>query len=255
MPRVRSENVDGILLVTLDNPDALNAWTMAMQEQVVEAMARAASDPEVGAVVLTGAGDRAFCAGQHLGETTRMTGADVDGWLDGLRAAYRAVLGCDKPTVAAINGVAAGSGYQLALLCDLRISHAGARIGQPEVNSGIPSITGAYLTRQVAGLGLTTEMMLTGRLLSGTEAAAGGLVHQLVEPGDVLPTALERAAELAAKPALAFTLTKRSLRASVEPGLWEAFDAAAVVDRDAWDSGQPQAVMDRFLERSRSGGR
>jgi len=252
MSGVHSENLDGVLLVTLDNPEALNAWTMAMQQQLVETMARAVSDPEVGAVVLTGAGDRAFCAGQHLRETTRMTGADVDGWLGGLRAAYRAVLGCDKPTVAAINGVAAGSGYQLALLCDLRISHAAAWIGQPEVNSGIPSITGAYLTRQIAGHGLTTEMMLTGRLLSGTEAAAGSLVHQLVEPSDVVPTALERAAELAGKPTVAFTLTKRSLRAAVEPGLWAAFDAAAVVDREAWDSGQPQAVMDQFLTRSSS---
>lgn len=246
---VGTEKRGGVLLVTLDNPDALNAWTMAMQQELAEIMQQAETDPEVGAVVLTGAGDRAFCAGQHLGETTRMTGADVDAWLGGLRAAYGAVLGCDKPTVAAINGVAAGSGYQLALLCDLRISHAGARIGQPEVNSGIPSITGAYLTRQVAGHGLTTEMMLTGRLLSGTEAAAGGLVHQLVEPADVVPTALARAAELAAKPALAFTLTKRSLRAAVEPGLWAAFEAAASVDREAWDSGQPQAVMNEFLTR------
>ena len=249
MGTVRTENRDGVLLVTLDNPSALNAWTMAMQQQLAEIVQQAEANPEVGAIVLTGAGDRAFCAGQHLGETTRMTGADVDGWLGGLRAAYGAVLGCDKPTVAAINGVAAGSGYQLALLFDLRISHAGARIGQPEVNSGIPSITGAYLTRQIAGHGLTTEMMLTGRLLSGAEAEARGLVHQLVEPADVVPVALARAAELASKPKQAFTLTKRSLRATVEPGLWAAFDAAAGIDREAWDSGQPQAVMNEFLAR------
>lgn len=249
MGTVRSENRDGVLVVTLDNPAALNAWTMAMQRQLAEIVVRAQEDPTAGAIVLTGAGDRAFCAGQHLGETTAMTGADVDGWLDGLRTAYSAVLGSDKPTVAAINGVAAGSGYQLALLCDLRISHAAARIGQPEVNSGIPSITGAYLTRQLAGHGRTTEMMLTGRLLSGDEAATAGLVHQLVDAADVVPTALERAAELAAKPAMAFTLTKRSLRAALEPGLWEAFDAAARVDREAWDSGQPQAAMNEFLAR------
>jgi enoyl-CoA hydratase/carnithine racemase len=249
MATVRTENRDGVLLVTLDNPAALNAWTMAMQRQVAAILHEAATDSAVGAVVLTGAGDRAFCAGQHLAETTRMTGADVDDWLDGLRTAYAAVLGCDKPTVAAINGVAAGSGYQLALLCDLRVTHAGARIGQPEVNSGIPSITGSYLTRQIAGHGLTTDMMLTGRLLSGVEAAAGGLVHQLVEPSYVVPTAVERAAELAAKPSIAFTLTKRSLRAALEPGLWEAFDAAARLDREAWDSGQPQAVMNEFLTR------
>jgi enoyl-CoA hydratase/carnithine racemase len=253
MGEVRRELADGVLVVTLDNLRVLNAWTMAMQREVAETMRRADDDPAVAAVVLTGAGDQAFCSGQHLAETSRMTGADVGGWLDGLRAVYGAVLGFEKPTVAAINGVAAGSGYQLALLCDLRITHTQARIGQPEVNSGIPSITGAYLTRQVAGHGVTVEMMLSGRLLSGTEAAAAGLVHQLVESDQVLATAIARATELASKPAVALRLTKRSLRANIEPGLWAAFDAAAEADREAWDSGQPQEVMDRFLDRPHAG--
>jgi enoyl-CoA hydratase/carnithine racemase len=251
--QVRSELMDGVLVVTLDNQAALNAWTIQMQRDVVATMDRAAGDDAVTAVVFTGAGDRAFCAGQHLAETSRMTGSDVDGWLAGLRAAYAAVLGSDKPTVAAINGVAAGSGYQLALLFDLRVAHATARIGQPEVNSGIPSITGAYLTRQMTGHGVTADLMLSGRLLSGTEAHAAGLVQQLVEPDQVVATAIERAADLAAKPGVAFRLTKRSLRATLEPGLWAAFDAAAEIDREAWDTGQPQAVMDRFLDRSQTG--
>src|SRR5690606_13575213 len=99
-------------------------------------------------IVFTGAGDRAFCAGQDLAETAEFDPDGVEAWLANFRAMYEAVLHVDKPVVAAVNGVAAGSGYQFTLLCDVRVAHPGVRMGQPEVKSGIPSITGMYLTER-----------------------------------------------------------------------------------------------------------
>jgi enoyl-CoA hydratase/carnithine racemase len=254
MARVTTQIDDGLLVVTFDNPPAMNAWTMHMQQQFTTIMREADTNRSVRAVVLTGIGDKAFCAGQHLGETQAMSDLQVDDWLSNLRSAYASVLHCDKPTVAALNGVAAGSGYQLTLLCDLRIAHAGVRLGQPEVNSGIPSITGGYLTRHYVGHGRTTEMMLRGELLGAEEALGAGLLHEVTTPADVLHLAMTRARELADKPTAAFTFTKRALRASLEGGLWEAFDAAAQVDRQAWRSGEPQQVMERFFARTKSAG-
>lgn len=254
MGRVTATMTGDVLVVTLDNPAALNAWTMAMQRDVASVLHDAGADDRVRGVVLTGAGERGFCAGQHLGETKQMTGADVDAWLANLRAAYAAVLDCAKPTVAALNGIAAGSGYQLALLCDLRIAHAGVRMGQPEINSGIPSITGTYLTRQYVGHGHATEMMLRGRLLDADDALRIGLLHEVTTASGVRERAIELTTELADKPAAAFAHTKRALRDAIGPGLWAAFDEAAEADRIAWDSGEPQQVMDRFLSRSRATG-
>lgn len=218
-----------------------------MQRQLAEAVTRFDTDTDLDAIVLTGAGKNAFCSGQDLHEVAQFNVDNVDDWLDGFADVYDTVLGTEKPVVAALNGVTAGSGYQLALLCDVRVAHPGVRIGQPEVGSGIPSVTGMFLTWQSLGHSRTTEMMLSGRLLSGAEAHAVGLVHDLVEPDQVFPRALERGHDLAMHPKLAFRLTKQRIRAVLRPGLDEAVAAAKLVDREAYASGEPQATARRFL--------
>ncbi len=247
MPDVNIDVRDRIGCITLNRPEALNAWTLQMREDVTEAVRSFGQDPDVNAVVITGAGDRAFCAGQDLNETAKFDADNVVPWLDSFKSTFDAILSAPKPVVAALNGVAAGSGYQLAMICDYRIAHSGVRIGQPEVNSGIPSITGHFLTQYSLGHSRTADMMLSGRLLDADEAHRIGLIHQVVAPEDVMKVSLDHANDLAARPKLAFQLTKQRIRDVIWPGLLDAFEAGIEIDRTAWASGEPQETARKFF--------
>src|ERR1700722_438494 len=237
-----------IAVVTLNRPDRLNAWTMSMQARTAGVLEALAADPGIAGVVLTGAGDRAFCAGQDLAETAAFSPPDVDRWLLSLRRLYAAVLNFDKPVVAAVNGVAAGSGYQVSLLCDVRVIHPRVTMGQPGFSSGVPGIPGLYRPERALGRSRTLEMMLTGRLLDADELCQVGLAHHLVPATELLDRAVAVAAQIARQPTVAVQATKQRARELLAPGLWEAFDAAAEYDRRAWASGQPQQTMREFFE-------
>lgn len=238
---------DGIGIITLNNPQALNAWTQEMQRDVAKSLNMLDADPEVKGIIITGEGERAFCAGQDLNEVSHFSEDHVKEWLDTFYEVYDAVLSNSKPVIAALNGVTAGSGYQLALLCDLRIAHPGVRIGQPEVKSGIPSITGMYLTWQSLGHSKTAEMMLTGRLLDAEEAHHAGLIAEVVPAEEVLSRSIALATELSELPAQAFAMTKQRIRATLMPGLKEAFDAALEIDKQAYGDGEPQRTASEFV--------
>ncbi|MFI2410501.1 enoyl-CoA hydratase/isomerase family protein [Streptomyces sp. NPDC018947] len=235
--------------VTLNRPEKLNAWTGEMRGLLVAALEGAAADDTCRGVVLTGAG-RAFCAGQDLAETAAIDPDDhaaAEAWIDDFGRLFRAVRALDKPVVAAVNGVAAGSGFQFALLADLRIGHAGVRMGQPEVLSGIPSITGIWAMRGILGRAKTAEFALTGRLVDGVEAQRLGLLSRLVDEDRVKAEALAEAARLAALPPGAVALTKGRLRELDDAGLDEAIEAAKKVHTAAYATGEPQQEMARFL--------
>lgn len=238
---------NGVAVVTLNRPDQLNAWNMGMQAEFASTLSRQANDDEVLGIVITGAGERAFCAGQDLHETAQFGADRVDDWLDNFEQLYATILGIDKPMVAAVNGVAAGSGYQLALLCDVRVAHPGVRMGQTEVSSGIPSITGMYLTMRALGSSRTLEMMLSGRLLEIDELQNIGMIHHVVPAESVLTKASDVVREIAGQPSVAVALTKQRYRQLIEPGLWESFETAREIDKQAWGSGQPQQIMDEFF--------
>ena len=161
---------EGCLVLTLNRPARLNAWTEAMRARLVERLTAAASDRGVRSVVLTGAGDRAFCAGQDLDELGTFDTGRAEEWIDGFARLYRALGSLRVPVVAALNGVAAGSAFQFVLLTDIRIGHSGVRMGQPEINSGIASITGPWIMREMLGLSRTVELTLSGRLMKADEA-------------------------------------------------------------------------------------
>lgn len=249
---ILTDRRDGITVLTLNRPDSLNAWDMGMEAELADLLRAENRREATTGIVLTGAGDRAFCAGQDLNEAATFSPEQIDPWLSNFQSLYESILDVDKPVVAALNGVTAGSGYQLALLCDIRVAHPGVRMGQPEVTSGIPSITGMYLTELALGSSRMLELMLTGRLMDAQELLALGLVHRLVEPAAVLDTATDVANQIAAQPSVAVSLTKERRRQVLLPGLREAFAAAADIDRRAWGSGQPQQVMREFFaERDR----
>jgi enoyl-CoA hydratase/carnithine racemase len=249
--QVLSEMVEGTRLITLNRPERLNAWNAPMRARLVSLLLDAGTDPSVRAVVLTGAGERAFCAGQDLNEGKTFDGARAEEWIEEWRRLYGTIRSFGKPLVVALNGLAAGSAFQAALLCDVRVGHAGSRMGQPEINSGMPSATGFWIMREMLGLSRAIEMVLTGRMATAEEAHRLGLIHHLVPAAEVRGRALEVAAELAAKPPLAFRLNKQRFCAVTQAGFDETMEAASLIHRQAFESGEPQRVMEEFLARRR----
>jgi enoyl-CoA hydratase/carnithine racemase len=250
--RVLFERHHHTAVITLNRPDKLNAWTADMRDQLTAYLYDAAADSDVSAVVVTGRG-RGFCAGQDLAESAGFHAddpTDSNQWIESFRTLYSAVRDLDKPTVMAINGIAAGSGFQFALMGDLRIGHPDARLGQPELLSGIPSITGIWAMWSVLGRARTTELILTGRLMDGREAASVGLLTEIVPEESVLPTALERAEQLSNLPPVALALTKRRLRELEDTSFLEAFESAKQIHAAAYATGEPQREMNRFLKRA-----
>ncbi len=246
---ILTETHGPVRLITLNRPEVMNAWHRPMRQQLMAALAAANTEDGIGAVVLTGAGDRAFGAGQDLGEAHGFDAARARAWIDEWAELYGALRGLDKPSVAALNGVAAGSAFQFALLCDLRVGHAGVRMGQPEIDAGIPSTTGPWVMLDRIGLARTVELTLTGRLMEGEECHRLGLINRLVPAGEVLPAALALAGELAAKPPVAMRLNKRRFRELTETGFREALDAGARAQAEAYGTGEPARMMAAFLAR------
>lgn len=245
------ENIEGVTVLTLNRPEVLNAWHAAMRAEISQAMQRMNADAAVGAIVITGAGERAFSAGQDLHEAKTFTAERAAEWIDEWRAMYGAIRNLDKPLVAALNGVAAGSAFQVALLADVRVGHAGVRMGQPEIKAGIASTLGPWLMQGMLGLSRTIELTLTGRLMDGEEAHRIGLIHHLVPAGQVRGKALAVAHELAARPPVAMRLNKRRFRELTQPGFDEAMAAGARVQRESYATGEPQAMMEVFFRERR----
>ncbi|WP_223435199.1 MULTISPECIES: enoyl-CoA hydratase/isomerase family protein [unclassified Pseudomonas] len=243
---------DQVALVTLNRPANLNAVNQNLRSALITALTQLNDDPAVKAVVLTGAGDRAFCAGQDLEEASAVDWKQIAPWLNAQRAMYQAVRDLDKPCVVAINGVAAGAGMQLALCGDWRVATPDARIGQPEVKAGLASIVGSYLLSLHVGLTHNAQLSLSGELINGQRAHEIGLVTELAS--DVLGAAIVRAHSLAQLPATAIRLSKQRFRALTQPGFDDACTAGIRAQLECYASGEPQTLMSAFLDaRARKG--
>jgi enoyl-CoA hydratase/carnithine racemase len=245
---VRMEHRGNLALITLNRPASLNAVNCALRTALIAALEQSNADAVVRAVVITGAGDRAFCSGQDLAESVEYTVDDVDRWLTEQHAMYRAVRDLDKPCVAAWNGVAAGAGYQIGLCADLRVGYPQMKLGQPEIKAGLASIVGSYLMTLHLGLSQNQQLSLTGELIDGQRGYELGLINYLVPREQVLSKAIAVAQELTGLGATALRLTKRRVRELTQPGFDAALQAAKQLQREAYASGEPQAAMRRFFE-------
>jgi enoyl-CoA hydratase/carnithine racemase len=246
---ILTETRGPVRLITLNRPQVMNAWHRPMRQELVAALGAANAEDGIRAVVLTGAGSRAFGAGQDLGEAHGFDAERAREWIAEWAELYGALRELDKPSIAALNGVAAGSAFQFALLCDLRVGHPGVRMGQPEIDAGIPSTTGPWVMLDRIGLARTVELTLTGRLMEGEECHRLGLISRLVPEAEVLPVALALAGELAAKPPVAMRLNKRRFRELTEASFHEALGAGARIQAEAYATGEPARMMEAFLAR------
>lgn len=229
---------DGVQVVELAKPARLNAWDAPMRSRIAELLEAAAARAEIRAVVLTGQGDRAFCAGADMQELSGHAGPEA------IRAAllewkrfYRAILTFRKPLVVALNGLAAGSAFQVALLADARVAHPGVTLGQTEIRWGIPSITGSAIMARRLGAALAAELALTGRMLDAAEAERHGLLSRVVPASEVLPAALGLARALGAHSPLAVAHTKRWFQEQELAEIERAFAFAQEAQADAIEHG------------------
>jgi 2-(1,2-epoxy-1,2-dihydrophenyl)acetyl-CoA isomerase len=226
-----------VLNLTLNRPDSLNAITPDLRERLIQHLLNASADPTVRAVVITGRG-RAFCAGADLrAPTTTNTTASADDRIpgdvarmirQGAQRLITAVLDCEKPVVAAVNGTAAGLGAHLALACDLVLAAASARFIEVFVRRGlVPDGGGAYLLPRLVGPQRAKELMFFGDALPATDAERLGLVNKVVPDGELAKTTREWAERLAAGPTQSLALTKQLVNASLDSDRTAAFAAEA----------------------------
>ncbi|CCG04281.1 enoyl-CoA hydratase/isomerase family protein [Blastococcus saxobsidens] len=244
---------DGTCEVVINRPDRLNALSVGVKDELVAALSYADRTDSVKSVVLTGAGERAFAAGQDLSEAQEFSPEAIDGWIDSFHRLYSAVLDCSKPTVAAVNGYAVGAGFQLALLCDLRIASSGAKFGMAEIDDAIPCITGTWTLYDSIGHSRTADLILTGRMLPAEEAKSWGLVSEVVAPEDLMTKGRALAVLLGAKPAVAVRLNKNRLAWLLSRERESAESFARQAHAEAYGTGLPQAKMADFLARRREG--
>jgi len=242
---------DGLAYVILNRPEVMNALNGAMKADLIGILGEAKETDDVKAVIITGEGDKAFCAGQDLGEAHDYSADDVEGWISELGELYKAVREFPKPTVMAVNGYAVGAGFQLCLLGDIRISGENAKYGMPEVNVGIPCITGSALLWHVVGAARTVDLILTGRMIDAYEAHLMGITTKVVKSQDLSSEAESLAHELASKDADVVLWNKRWVNSLTNTVYQQGFEFARKAHKAVFATGKPRELMRRYASDSR----
>ncbi len=187
---------DRIATVTINRPDKLNALSDALTREIGAMIDELSANPNVGAIIITGAG-RAFVAGADISRLAAAETGELEKYARFGQSVFRKIETCPKPVIAAVNGFALGGGCELALACHVRVASTLAKFGLPEVKLGlIPGYGGTQRLPRLVGRGLALQMILTGDHIDGTEAARIGLANVAVEPEALLPHARAMAATM-----------------------------------------------------------
>jgi len=249
--RIQAREGGAIARVTIDNRAKLNALSTTQIVALRQAFEQLSADRSLRAVVLTGAGDRAFIGGADLNELGAFCADSSRIFITRLHHACKAIRDCPVPVIGRVNGFCLGAGLEVAASCDMRVAASGAVFGMPEVAMGIPSVVEAALLPGLIGWGRTREILLTGATFPAGEALAMRFVEKVVPAAD-LDAAVEvwlghilKATPEAVRAQKA--LINRWERVSVEEGVMAGIDALS----DAYKTGEPQAAIGRFLSGKR----
>jgi enoyl-CoA hydratase/carnithine racemase len=237
---VRSLRQGRVQWIIFNRPKVANAIDDDLANGFVEALRSAADDAGIGAVVLTGAGERVFSAGVDLKNPNGLSRDDL-GESRRLRVtrSLDAITGFDKPLIAAINGVASGAGAMLALLADITVAAPHASLVFPEIDVGMPSFLALEILTRLAGEQISLDLILTGRRVTAEEAVRRGLYREIVEVDRLQSYTQDFAEQLAAKPAISYALNKRWVNEQRRCVLQRAADEALRV-RPLLHAGEPQ---------------
>ena len=210
---------DQVATVTLNRPEKLNAWTPVMGAELLQVFGDIDRDPDVRVAILTGAGERAFCAGADMEFFSAQIGAG--GGSGGRTARVEdfplLMRRISKPTIAALNGYALGVGATIPLLCDMRVAAANAKVGFLFSRMGVMAELGStYLLPRIVGVARACELMLTGKMFDAEECARVGLVNHVVPPGQALAKAREIADEVKKCAPLSILLTRQAIYQGLE---------------------------------------
>lgn len=249
MPTVLVERDGACAIITLNRPDVRNALNLEMVRELSDVLTELESDSTVGAIILTGAGDKAFVAGADIEE---LKARDALGSLAAINARlFRQIETFPAPVIAAIRGFALGGGCEMALACDLRVCGTSAKFGQPEVGLGIiPAAGGTQRLPRLIGLSHAKDLVLTGRIIDADEALRMGLVNRVAPDDQVQDAARTLAQTILEKGALAVRMAKLALNAAL-PGFEVGQTLESVAQALLFETPEKHRRMQEFLDRKK----
>jgi enoyl-CoA hydratase len=247
---LRFERQDAVAVLTLDRPERLNAIGSDTHALLRSALETIESDPALRVVVITGSGS-VFSAGADISEMrTLADAASYDAFIRGFHDCYSRLAALPKPTIAAVNGLAFGGGFELALACDLRAASRTAKLGLPEIKLGmLPGAGGTQRLTRLVPMNVAKELIIAGRTLDADRAYTLGVVNLVTDPADLLPSALELARDLASGPPEAMAAGKRLLDQGIELGLPAALDFEIDTGRALFGQAEATEGMAAFAEK------
>ncbi len=222
---------EGIATITLNRPEALNAWSPELAQEFLSAIEDASKDVEVRVVVITGAGEKAFSAGADIKTMKGMTALKARELSNMGYKICKVLENIEKPVIAAINGYALGGGLEVAMACDFRIASEKARMGQTEINIGlIPGWGGTQRLTRLVGIGRAKELVYTGKIIDANIALQWGLISKVVPAEQLMTTVREFAQELAGKAPVALKVAKTLISKGADVDL----DSALTLEREGF---------------------
>ena len=242
------EKADGIARVTLNRPQALNALNSTVYNELYDIFDSIENDPEVGVVVLTGSGEKAFAAGSDVVEMQNMNTLDIQKFVATIRKASDRIYTLTKPTIAAIHGYALGGGCELSMCCDLRICSEKARFGQPEINLGlIPGACGTQRLPRLIGAAKAKELIFLGDMIDAATALNLGLVNKVVPVEKLIDEAMDWAKKLASKSGPVLAMAKLAINTGVETDITSGLNMEARCVALCFATEDRQEGMNAFL--------
>jgi enoyl-CoA hydratase len=250
LENIRYELRPPIAVVTIDRPKVLNALNRQSMTELEQIFLDIQKNAEVRAVLLTGAGEKAFVAGADIGELASLSPLEGEQLAGRGQRIFHLIENCGKPVIACINGFALGGGCELALACTLRIASSTARLGQPEVKIGIiPGYGGTQRLPRLIGKGAALKMILTGEAIGAAEALRLGLVDEVVEPDQLLPRAEQIAQTIAGVAPLAVRDSIRAVNSGYDLPLASGLELEASLFGLACSTSDKEEGARAFLEK------
>lgn len=244
------ENKDGIGLITINRPKALNALNKDVFDELSPLLDEIASDSTIRVVIITGSGDKSFIAGADIAYMLPMSSPQGKEWGEIGRGAFNQIEQLPQPVIAAINGFALGGGCELAMACDIRIASEKAKFGQPEVSLGIiPGFAGSQRLPRLVGKGKAKELLFTADIIDAHEANRIGLVNKVVAPEDLMNTAMGMAKKIMKHGPYAVQLCKESVNVGIEVNLETGSQYEGTLFGITCATADKQEGMSAFLEK------